>query len=99
MKNSKRNRWAIIILIPIILLGLTLFFIQYHFESIVKNLIVTELNQNLLVKARASEIKFSVWENFPKASLSFIQHHRPRFWKLHHRTNKNKQCYGEPIRH
>ena len=71
MKNSKRNRWAIIILIPIILLGLTLFFIQYHFESIVKNLIVTELNQNLLVKARASEIKFSVWENFPKASLSF----------------------------
>lgn len=68
-------RIATIIVLPIILLGIGLFLIQNHFESIVKKLIVTEINNNLLVKAGAEEIKFSVWENFPKASLNFINIH------------------------
>lgn len=58
-------------LFPAILFIALLAAVQFHFEKIVKEVILDEVNNNLLVKANAGEINFSVWENFPSASLSF----------------------------
>lgn len=69
MKKKVKIWWFF--LFPVLLFTAILFAVQFHFEKIVKNIIVTEVNKKLLVKASASEIRFSVWENFPKASLSF----------------------------
>ena len=78
MDNKKRNnilkrfikRIAILLLIALVLIISSGFLIGYFYGDKVKEIVIAEINKQLAVEVSVNEIGFSVFENFPQASVS-----------------------------
>ncbi len=78
MKEKKKNnilnrfikRLAILFLIALVLIISAGFLISYFYGDKVKEIVVNEINQQLAVEVEVDEIAFSVFKNFPKASIN-----------------------------
>ena len=77
MKEKGKNifiriikRLLILLVVILILISAAGFLISYFYGDKVKEIVVNEINQQLAVEVEVDEIEFSVFKNFPKASIN-----------------------------
>ena len=78
MKEKKKNnilnrfikRLAILLLIALVLIISAGFLIGYYYGDKVKEIVIAQINKQLAIEVSVNEISFSVFENFPQASVS-----------------------------
>ncbi|TNE81053.1 MAG: hypothetical protein EP332_05500 [Bacteroidetes bacterium] len=81
------KRFALITGITLITLLLLLLIASYFLGDKVKAMVVAEVNEQVKTEISVDDIYFSVFENFPQASVSFV----------HVKINESAEIYAAPL--